>query len=254
LAKEKPGSANLSYFRLLGLGQTANLDDVKRAFRKKALELHPDVAADDSRSHSQFILVRHAYESLLDEASASEVRGYGETSPSLRENPKGARQAPKKEREPHYFDNDLNSILWDFEAFVLDPSTSREILGGVLDFLTFLDKAVLGPSGFPCFPISGTPYGTQNPRDYLSLLLKPNPRLRLPYNDAKHYYYDVRDRVWTFLLSLDKDVLAGDLERKFMARVASKKGEILQAIGTAQNLAFHYFATFRREPGAPPNP
>jgi molecular chaperone DnaJ len=35
------------YYELLGLGRDATQDDIKRAFRKRAMELHPDANPDD---------------------------------------------------------------------------------------------------------------------------------------------------------------------------------------------------------------
>ncbi|MFT4682536.1 MAG: curved DNA-binding protein CbpA [Flavobacteriales bacterium] len=54
------------YFQILGLSHSADLDDVKQAYRVLAKQFHPDVnkAAD---AQQKFILVNEAYEFLRDD-------------------------------------------------------------------------------------------------------------------------------------------------------------------------------------------
>lgn len=55
------------YYALLGIGTDADDEDVRRAWRKLALELHPDRAGDDTTAQFQRISV--AYAVLSDPAS-----------------------------------------------------------------------------------------------------------------------------------------------------------------------------------------
>lgn len=52
------------YYQILGINDAASLEEIKKAFKKKALQLHPDrnKAID---SHEQFILLNEAYQYLL---------------------------------------------------------------------------------------------------------------------------------------------------------------------------------------------
>ena len=58
------------YYKILGVSQNATASEIKRAFRKKAKELHPDVLQSQEKVNSsrkeEFTLVLKAYEILSD--------------------------------------------------------------------------------------------------------------------------------------------------------------------------------------------
>ncbi|MDP2344471.1 MAG: DnaJ C-terminal domain-containing protein [Deltaproteobacteria bacterium] len=54
------------YYRILGVEKGASVGDIKRAYRKLARELHPDVTGDDGRATERFKQVTEAYEILSD--------------------------------------------------------------------------------------------------------------------------------------------------------------------------------------------
>jgi len=53
------------YYQILGVGRDATPEQIKKAFRKKAMQVHPDVA-DDPRAEEKFKAVNEAYEVLSD--------------------------------------------------------------------------------------------------------------------------------------------------------------------------------------------
>jgi DnaJ-class molecular chaperone len=54
------------YYEVLGVERSASETEVKRAFRKLARELHPDVNAHDSEAEEKFKVAAEAYEVLSD--------------------------------------------------------------------------------------------------------------------------------------------------------------------------------------------
>ena len=54
------------YYRILGVERNASETDIKKAYRKLARELHPDVTGDDVRATEKFKSVTEAYETLSD--------------------------------------------------------------------------------------------------------------------------------------------------------------------------------------------
>ena len=54
------------YYQRLGLSRDASPVEIKKAYRKLALEVHPDVSRDEPRSEEQFREITEAYGVLID--------------------------------------------------------------------------------------------------------------------------------------------------------------------------------------------
>ncbi|MGY3438177.1 MULTISPECIES: molecular chaperone DnaJ [unclassified Marinovum] len=54
------------YYEVLGIARTASADEIKKAYRKKAKELHPDTNANNPKAESEFKEAGEAYEVLKD--------------------------------------------------------------------------------------------------------------------------------------------------------------------------------------------
>jgi molecular chaperone DnaJ len=66
------------FYATLGVAREATPDEIKKAYRKKALECHPDRNQGDPKAEAQFKLVSEAYEVLSDENRRRVYDQYGE--------------------------------------------------------------------------------------------------------------------------------------------------------------------------------
>src|SRR4029450_10806455 len=65
------------YYEPLGVNRTASADDLKKAFRKLAMQHHPDRNKDDKEAEKRFKTINHAYDILKDPENPAAYRRYG---------------------------------------------------------------------------------------------------------------------------------------------------------------------------------
>ena len=54
------------YYEVLGVGKTATADEIKKAYRKKAVQYHPDKNPGDKAAEEKYKEAAEAYEVLSD--------------------------------------------------------------------------------------------------------------------------------------------------------------------------------------------
>ena len=67
-------AAKKDYYELLAVNRNASEDDLKKAYRKLALQYHPDRNPGDKQAEEKFKEISEAYSVLSDAAEACSVR------------------------------------------------------------------------------------------------------------------------------------------------------------------------------------
>ena len=128
------------HYEVLGISETATTEEVKKAFRALAREVHPDVAGEDPAVAERFKRIREAYEVLVDPKTRQRYdrrrKGIGRPPPGrfgFQSSGFTARQANTTHTQSHS-EMDLEDIFGDH--------------GGILDF-GFGHTGSGHPSGAP---------------------------------------------------------------------------------------------------------
>ncbi|WP_290792442.1 molecular chaperone DnaJ [Flavihumibacter sp. UBA7668] len=70
-------SAKRDYYEILGVGKTASADEIKKAYRKVAMQYHPDRNPGDKTAEEKFKEAAEAYEILSDADKRAQYDRYG---------------------------------------------------------------------------------------------------------------------------------------------------------------------------------
>ena len=69
--------AKRDYYEVLGVSQSASKDEIKKAYRKTAIQYHPDRNPDDPEAEEKFKEAAEAYEVLSDENKRARYDRFG---------------------------------------------------------------------------------------------------------------------------------------------------------------------------------
>lgn len=238
-----------SLYEILGTAQNADTEDLKAAFRKLALVHHPDRNAGSPESQAMFILVRNAYETLIDPVRRAEYDAWLSASAALRAWKKAA---PKRDAalpgsgapaipSPSAVAAQINYLLWDIEDLIRDrknPAWSekrddRSPLKHLLLVLVRLDRTVLSPAGFPDYYLASRKLGTEIPEEQLyGIGHEAAAGGHRPFTDLNDYFYNIRKRTDQFLARLRPSDL--------LKEVPGTALRILDAVFDVQKLAMRH--------------
>lgn len=91
--------AYIDYYKILGVDKNATQDDVKKAYRKRARKLHPDLNPDDKEAERQFKELNEANEVLSNPENRAKYDKYGEHWKHGEEYEKAQQQQQQQQRQ-----------------------------------------------------------------------------------------------------------------------------------------------------------
>ena len=104
-------------YDILGVEDKATQDQIKKAYRKLALEHHPDRNAGSTESHKKFVEIGHAYETLSDPSKKQQYDAFGTTDRNGFKHSEDFTETVRRYEERFYKEN------WDIFLSQIDDST-----------------------------------------------------------------------------------------------------------------------------------
>lgn len=94
--------AYIDYYKILGVDKSATQDDIKKAYRKLARKLHPDLNPDDKESERKFKELNEANEVLSNPENRAKYDKYGENWKHGEEYEKAQQQQRQYQQQQNY--------------------------------------------------------------------------------------------------------------------------------------------------------
>ena len=109
-------------YQRLGVSPTATEDEIKKAYRKLAKQLHPDLHPDDSQAETKFKEVNEAYEVLGDKEKRKLYDQEQQTVPRHAAGPRPTRNSRTPQGQPLDFTQMPGGFA---QFFGFDPDTGQ---------------------------------------------------------------------------------------------------------------------------------
>jgi molecular chaperone DnaJ len=104
-----PSATKKDYYETLGVGRSADVDEIRKSYRKLARKYHPDLNPGDKAAEERFKKVQEAYDVLSDDEKRKVYDQYGFYSPNIPPNGSGA--GPGAGTGPNFSGFDFSEFL-----------------------------------------------------------------------------------------------------------------------------------------------
>jgi molecular chaperone DnaJ len=104
-----PAATKKDYYETLGVGRSADTDEIRKAYRKLARKYHPDLNPGDKAAEERFKKVQEAYDILSDDQKRKVYDQYGFYSDNIP--PNGAGPGPGAGAGPNFGGFDFSEYL-----------------------------------------------------------------------------------------------------------------------------------------------
>ena len=218
-----------SHYKLLGIGPEADGEQIRSAFRRVSMICHPDKNDNSAESNRRYALIINAYKILSDESKRKHYDDYLRKS-SWVKTPLTPRVKSIDSRNISVVSELLRYInvsLWEIDDLLKDSGIDARRGRLIMIILTFLDKWILDPAGFPDYFAEARGMTRRDPREYIGILSRGSrPEAHLPYSSIAGYYRDIRKRADRLITRFEKSAGLPELP--------------LEAVLEYHNMSVHY--------------
>ncbi|WP_061313058.1 DnaJ domain-containing protein [Clostridium botulinum] len=121
-----------NYYKILGVSESSNKDEIKKAFRNLAKKYHPDKNKDNKDAIEMFQQINEAYEILSNESSREEYDrklNQNSSNRSKNESKNNSKKSQAKTKENFNKGDALNDLNQYFESFFGFKASSNDVDG-----------------------------------------------------------------------------------------------------------------------------
>jgi curved DNA-binding protein len=119
----------IDYYKILGIDKNASADDIKKAYRKQARKLHPDLNPNDKEAHKKFQAINEANEVLSDPEKRKKYDQYGKDWQHAEHFEQQRQSRPRQERQTttdYDFADEGSDFSSFFESMFGDATRQRQ--------------------------------------------------------------------------------------------------------------------------------